>query len=48
MATQTSIFMEKEGLKEGLIQSQIQINFPRLIAWAIRYWEHDIEGAVSL
>lgn len=28
MATQTSIFMEKEELKEGLIESQIQINFP--------------------
>lgn len=29
--------MEKEGLKEGLIESQIQINFPRLIARAISY-----------
>lgn len=47
MATQTSIFMEKEELKEGLIESQIQINFPRLIAWAISCWEHNIEGAVS-
>lgn len=28
MAIQTSIFMEKEELKEGLIESQIQINFP--------------------
>lgn len=47
MATQTSIFMEKEELKEGLIESQIQINFPCLIAWAISYWEHKIKGAVS-
>lgn len=28
MATQTSIFMENEELKVGLIESQIQINFP--------------------
>ncbi len=28
MATQTSIFMEKDELKVGLIESQIQINFP--------------------
>lgn len=28
MATQTSIFMEKEEVKVGLIESQIQINFP--------------------
>lgn len=47
MATQTSIFMEKEELKLGLIESQIQINFHRLIAWAISYWEQNIEGAVS-
>lgn len=50
MATQTSIFMEKEELKEGLIESQIQINPPPppQIAWAISYWEHDIEGVVRL
>lgn len=29
MDTQTSIFMEKEELEEGLIESQIQINFPQ-------------------
>lgn len=47
MATQTSIFMEKEELKEGLIECQIQINFPCLIARAISYWEHNTDGAVS-
>lgn len=27
--TQTAIFIEKEELKVGLIESQIQMNFPR-------------------